>query len=107
MIWSSLITALALLMATWLAGETFWAFSLHGWLVLLGFALVSHVSGQSLIAYALAHLPASFSSVGLLLQPVTAALLGWLILREPVGFWQAWGGAIVLGGIFLARQGSK
>jgi len=31
--------------------------------------------GQSLIAYALAHLPAAFSSVSLLLQPAVAALL--------------------------------
>ena len=36
--------------------------------------------GQSLIAYALAHLPASFSSVSLLVQPVVAALLAALIV---------------------------
>ena len=33
-------------------------------------ALISHAAGQGLIAYALAHLPAAFSSVSLLFQPV-------------------------------------
>lgn len=107
MIWSSVITSVILLAVSLLAGETFLAFSFQGWLVLLGFALVSHVSGQGMIAYALAHLPASFSSVGLLLQPVAATLLGWLILQEPVGFWQACGGVIVMAGVFMARYGSR
>ena len=80
---------------------------MQGWLALIGLALVSHVSGQGMIAYALAHLPASFSSVGLLFQPAIAAVLAWIILKEPLGLWQAFGGTIVLAGIFLARQGSR
>ena len=49
----------------------------YGWTILLGLALISHAAGQGLIAYALAHLPATFSSVGLLLQPVVAAFFAW------------------------------
>ncbi len=63
--------------------------------------------GQGLITYALAHLPAAFSSVALLLQPVVAAALAWILVGEPVGVWQALGGIIVLGGIVLARRGSR
>jgi drug/metabolite transporter (DMT)-like permease len=74
--------------------------------VLLALALLSHVGGQSLIAYALAHLPAAFSSVSLLLQPVAAALLAWLILSEALGLLQGLGGAVVLAGIAIARRGS-
>jgi hypothetical protein len=40
------------------------------------------VLGQSLVAYALAVLPAAFSSVALLLQPTIAAALAWAILGE-------------------------
>jgi drug/metabolite transporter (DMT)-like permease len=65
------------------------------------------VSGQGLITFALAHLPAPFSSVSLLLQPVIAAALAWFILSEPLGFWQALGGIIVLAGIFVARWSSR
>jgi drug/metabolite transporter (DMT)-like permease len=63
---------------------------------------VSHVGGQTLIAFALGHLPASFSSVSLLWQPVVAALLAWGLLREPLTWLQGVGGAITLAGIGVA-----
>jgi drug/metabolite transporter (DMT)-like permease len=65
------------------------------------------ISGQSLITYALAHLPASFSSVTLLLQPVLAALFAWILLHEGQGPWQVLGGLLVLVGIFLARRSAR
>ncbi|WLR99924.1 DMT family transporter [Shinella sumterensis] len=79
--------------------------TLFGWGMLLGLALISHVGGQGLVTYALAYLPTAFSSLTLLLQPVVAALLAWLLLGEPVGLMQAIGGAIVLFGILVARRG--
>ena len=72
--------------------------------MLLGVAFVTQVGGQSLITYALADLPAAFSSVGLLLQPVAGAVLAWAILGEAFGWRQALGGAIVLTGLVLALQ---
>lgn len=66
-------------------------------------ALDSHIGGQGLIAWALAHLPAAFSSVSLLVQPVAAAVFAWVLLAEPFGVQQAVGGAIVLAGIVLCR----
>ncbi|MGA3085633.1 MAG: DMT family transporter [Thermodesulfobacteriota bacterium] len=106
MAWSSLVSALALLPITLLSGESFSISSLHGWMLLIALALISQVAGQSLIAFALAHLPASFSSVALLVQPVAAAFLAWLLLKEALGSWQALGGIIVLFGILVAKQGS-
>ena len=91
---------------TWLSGESFFPFSWQGWLVLLGLAWLVHAGGQGLIAFAMAHLPAAFSSVTLLIQPVTATILAWLLLSEVIGPWQAAGGGLVLAGIFVARRGS-
>jgi len=88
------------------SGERLLATTAAGWGVLVGLALLSHVCGQGLIAWALGHLPVSFSSVSLLWQPVAAALLGWGILSEPLTALQAAGGALVLAGIVLARRGS-
>lgn len=107
MTWSGVVSAVVLLPAAAISGDILLATTTTGWLVLLGLALLSHAGGQSLIAYALAHLPAAFSSVGLLLQPATAALLAWLLLSEPLSGWQAVGGAVILLGIFLARRGSR
>ncbi len=74
---------------------------------LLGLAWISHAAGQGLIAYALAHLRAGFTSVGLLLQPVMATLFAWVLLGEPLAALQIAGGAVVLAGIYLARRGSS
>jgi drug/metabolite transporter (DMT)-like permease len=78
-----------------------------GWRVIFALALVSQVGGQSLIAYAFAHLPASFSSLSLLLQPAVAALLAWMILGEGLSLPQALGGIVILGGIAAASRASK
>ena len=69
-------------------------------------ALVPHIAGQSLIAYGFAHLPAAFSSVSLLLQPVLATIYAWALLGEAVGPVQMLGGLVVLAGIYLAKRGS-
>ena len=73
---------------------------------LAGLALIPHIAGQSLIAYGFAHLPAAFSSVSLLLQPVLAAIYAWALLGETVGPAQMLGGLVVLAGIYLAMRGS-
>jgi drug/metabolite transporter (DMT)-like permease len=57
-----------------------------------------------MIARTLANLPASFASVALLLNPVSATVWAWIILSEPAGWQQIIGGAIVLTGIVLARS---
>ncbi|HYD58105.1 MAG TPA: DMT family transporter [Burkholderiales bacterium] len=103
---TSAITAILLLPMALASGERLLPVTPHGWAVLLGLALVSHAAGQGLIAYALAHLPAAFSSVSLLLQPVMAALFAWALLSEALAPAQIAGGAIVLAGIYLARRGS-
>lgn len=100
------LTAAFLLPLALASGEGLWSESPSGWLTLLGLAWISHCAGQGLIAYALAHLPAAFSSVGLLFQPVMAAVFAWLVLGEPLVALQVAGGATVLAGIWLARRGS-
>jgi drug/metabolite transporter (DMT)-like permease len=66
--------------------------------------VISHTFGQSLIAFALAHLAASYSSLTLLIQPVAATILAWLLLGEGMQIQQALGGVAVLAGIYLARE---
>ena len=104
---TSTITALFLLPAALASGETLLPATAFGWWILIGLALVSHAAGQGLIAYALAHLPAAFSSVSLLSQPVMAALFAWVLLSEALVPLQLAGGLIVLAGIYLARRGSS
>jgi len=101
------ITALILLPIALGSGETLLPRSASGWLTLAGLAWISHCAGQGLIAYSLAHLPAAFSSVSLLFQPVMAALFAWVLLGEALLPLQITGGLVVLAGIYLARRGSS
>lgn len=106
MFWSTLATAAILLPVALISGDVFWPQTLYGWMILAGLGWISHAGGQSLIAYALAHLPAQFSSVGLLLQPVLATLIAWRLFGENVSALQFFGAALVLAGIIVARKGS-
>lgn len=72
----------------------------HGWLLML--ALNSQVVGWLLISYALPRLPAVVTSVLLLLQPVTAVLLGMVLLGEAPSLVQLGGVGLVLVGIAVA-----
>jgi drug/metabolite transporter (DMT)-like permease len=103
MLRSSAASAVVLLAITLIAGERFWPRSAHSWGILLALAVISHVGGQGLIAWALAHLPASFSSVTLLVQPIAATVFAWIILGEGFGPQQVVGGAIVMAGILICR----
>lgn len=104
MFWGSLASCPVLLLIAMASGESFWPQSMAGWLTLAGVALICQVAGQSMIAWALAHLPASFASVTLLLNPVSATALAWLILSERIGLQQIVGGVAVLIGILVARS---
>lgn len=100
----AVVGALVLGPWAWLAGETMLPAGARGWLVLIGLAWITQIGGQGLITWSLAHLPASFSSVVLLVQPVVAAALGWWLFAEALGAWQMVGAALVLAGIVVARR---
>jgi drug/metabolite transporter (DMT)-like permease len=104
MAWSGLVTACVLLPLALVSGEQVLPVTAMGWLKLVGLALISQAAGQSLIAYAMAHLPATFSSVGLLLQPLVAALFAWVLLGEALGPAAIAGGCAVLVGIAIAHR---
>jgi len=92
------------LLAPLMLGQKILPDTVHGWTLLLGLALIAQVLGQGLIAYALAHLPASFSSLALSVQPLAAAVYAASLLGERLAFVQIAGGVIVLAAIMLARR---
>ncbi len=106
MAWSTTVTALALLPFALASGGAFWPAQASGWLPLLALALIAQIGGQTVIAYASAHLPASLSSVSLLIQPLTATIAAWILFHEVIGPIQMVGGALLLWGIYLSKRGS-
>jgi drug/metabolite transporter (DMT)-like permease len=83
--------------------QKFFPDTAKGWAILAGCAVGAHVLGQGLIAYALAHLRPTFSSLGLLIQALGAAVSAWLVLGERLATLQIIGALAIVGAIAMAR----
>jgi drug/metabolite transporter (DMT)-like permease len=102
--YTTAVSALVLLPLALLTSPTLLPASASGWAVLIGLALISHVGGQSFMTYALAHLPAAFSSLTQLMQAAVAAIAAWALLDEPLTALKLASAACILIGIFLCRR---
>ena len=80
-------------------------YSARAWTALVALGLVSQLAAYYALVYALGHLPATLTSVGLLGQVPCTAFLAWLLLGEPLTPLQIAGGAVVLVGIFVVNRG--
>jgi drug/metabolite transporter (DMT)-like permease len=106
MFWSSIVGAPLLLVAALISSERIIPTTPGGWGACLGLGLM-HVAGQGSIAWAMGRLPTSTASVVVLVQPVVAAWLGWVLFAEAIGPLQAAGAAVALGGVVLAQWASR
>jgi drug/metabolite transporter (DMT)-like permease len=106
MLWLSAAAAPLLLIAAFVLGERIRPASPGGWAACAGLGVV-HVAGQGAIAWALGRLPPATASVTVLVQPVVAALLGWILFNELFSGWQMAGGAVALTGVVLAQRASR
>ena len=80
-----------------LVPKSFYAIAI---LFLLGF--VCQFIGQSFIAYSLAFLSASLSSLSLLIQPIAATLLAYFFPRK-INIDPIFGSTLILIGIYIAK----
>ena len=97
-------SAITLLVLCLLLRAPLLGYTTHAWLELVGLGLVSQVGGYLAITYALGHLPATVTSVGLLGQAPLTALLAIPLLGEPLVASQIVGGALVLAGIYVVNR---
>ena len=103
MLWSCLIGAPPLLLTAFVMREQVLPATTLGWAAVVGLGL-AHVFGQGSIAWALGRLPASTASVTVLVQPVVAGVLAYLIFSEVLTPLQGAGGALALVGVVVAQQ---
>ena len=101
---ATLFTAIFLFPVGLIESDTFFPSTQKGWLILLTYAFVSQALAQGFITFGISRLSAHLSSLTLLIQPVAAAIYGWLLLSEALNLWQGLGGLIVLLGIYLATR---
>lgn len=106
MFWSSAVGMPLVLIGALVLGEPILPASAGGWAACIGLGLM-HVVGQGSIAWGFGRLPTSTASVVVLVQPVVAAYLGWMLFAEAIGPVQALGAAVALSGVVLAQWASR
>ena len=94
-------SVIVLLLVCLAIGAPLSGYSTRTWLALAGLGLISQVAGYYALVYALGHLPATITSVGLLLQLPLTAILAAALLDEPITLAQGIGGALVLAGVWV------
>lgn len=106
MFWSGVVGAPLLLIGALILREQIAPATAAGWAACLGLGLV-HILGQGSIAWGLGRLPTSTASVVVLVQPIVAGVMGWVLFGEILGPVQAAGMAVTLSGVVLAQWASR
>lgn len=98
---STLASIVPLLLMTLAFGERLWP---DHWGVLIGLALVSQVLGQGMMTYALGRLSPLVIGIGLLVQPIVSATIGWIVYDERLGTTELAGAIMVAAALVLVRR---
>lgn len=93
--------ALTLVAAVALLGIDPWPRTSVSWLALLGLAVVPTLVGHTSLNWAMGHLPAYEVNLAVLLEPVGASLLTWLVIGEAPPLHVVPGAALILGALVL------
>ncbi|MFX1564336.1 MAG: DMT family transporter [Promethearchaeota archaeon] len=77
------------------------------WLLLLGFALIGTTIPYTLTNVGVKNIDASAASILLLLDPISAVIMGYFFMNQPVAFWQFIGATLILLATVLIAIESK
>jgi len=107
-IWPTYGTAAVfLILAALAAGDRLVGYRPHTYLMFLLLALVPQIMGHSMLNWSLRHLSSTLVAVATLAEPISSALLAFLVLQEPPPPLALIGGAILLIGIYLSMRGAR
>ncbi len=107
MFFSALFGCIPLLAGSFVESGALVPYSYNGWINLIFQGLFIQIAGQGSIIFGLSLLRVQFSSLILLLQPLTAALLAIMFFGEMFLNQQIFGAIILLVGIYLAGISDK
>jgi len=105
LIWRSFLGTILMLPVVLIFGEQIFPISWIGWLSIISLAVICEAVGHGLVVYSLKHFSSSFVSLVLLLDPIVAAILAWILFSENLSILNLFGFAIIIQGIYLAKTG--
>lgn len=104
MLWTMVFSSLWILPCVWIFGESLRIVTLMGLIILLSLSLLCQFVAQGFISYSLGHITPNLVSLTLLIQPVMAACLGWLVFAEVLSLLQFSGIALTLFCLYMAKR---
>ena len=100
------VAAIALIIYMLVARQTPFGYPKSTYLWILALALIPQLIGHSTYNWALRYLPASMVSVTTLAEPVGAAVLAFIFLRETPNLGVLLGGILILVGVYFSMRTS-
>lgn len=79
--------------------------SWSGWVFVILLGLICQLLGVGLVTYCLKSLSSGLLAVGKLLIPIINAFLAWVLFSEVLSLWNYVAFALVILGIYIAKQG--
>ncbi len=98
------VAAVLLLAMMVLAGQSLAGHKWQAYLFICLLGLGPQLIGHTSFNWALRYVPAPTVAMAVLGEPVGTTLLAWLLLRQPPTLFEAIGGIIICGGIYLAAS---
>lgn len=95
------VSTITLILYNLVLGNNFINYPADHWWVFIALAIIPTFFGHTLFNWALKWLSTSKISMGVLFEPVGAAILAYLILDESITWAQLLGGSIVIFGLYL------
>ncbi len=106
LMWNCGLGSLLLFPLTLLFEERLFPVSWEGWLSVASLGVICTLLGSGALFYSLKQLSSGFVSVMMLLEPMIAAFLAWILFSEKLGYLNGITLTVVLAGIYLAKSAS-
>lgn len=105
LLWRCTVGTLIILPIVLIFEQQIFPISVGGWIIIFCLAAICEILGHGMVVYSLKSFSSGFVSIFLLLDPVIAAIIAWILFSESLSLINILGFAIILEGIYLAKTG--
>ncbi len=104
LLWRCLIGTILVLPIVLLFEDNIFPTSRLGWIAVICMAAIGEMIGHGLLVYSVKFFPSSFVAISMLLEPIIAIILAWIIFSERLDGFTCLALALVLIGVYLSKD---
>lgn len=104
LLWRCLIGTISVLPIVLLFEDNIFPTSQLGWIAVISMAAIGEMIGHGLLVYSVKFFPSSFVAISMLLEPIIAIILAWIIFSERLDALTWLALALVLIGVYLSKD---